>query len=39
MLSLEEARQFYTEDELTDEELMTLVKEIDQLQVSVLDSL
>lgn len=39
MLSLQEARQFYTEDELNDQELVQLVEEIDTVQCQILDDL
>ena len=38
MMTLGEARQFFSEDELSDEELMQLVSEIDRIQLQVLDS-
>lgn len=39
MISLEEARQFFSEDELTDKELTTLVEELDRVQLQILDAL
>lgn len=38
-LSLQEARQFFSKEEMSDTELMTVVEEIDRVQLRILDSL
>ena len=39
MISLEEARKLYSEEEMSDTELMTVIEEIDRVQMRILDSL
>ncbi|TSC72745.1 MAG: hypothetical protein G01um101438_462 [Parcubacteria group bacterium Gr01-1014_38] len=39
MITLKEARQFFSEEEMSDAELMTVVEEIDRVQLQILDGL